>query len=934
MSNAAPGEKRASTSSSDSDLLPILDFEVDPIPEDEPPKDDIEHKLKEKDKRCPEISATKNNLMSPRRLKAVINCVPQALPEDIVKLYGSVDKSRKRKLSINVNSNESIDQSIIDDNVIININKGEQSQKSDNISSVNDISDQNSPNKRSNKRSSLSLSKSLMPTRANQISKPYRISTDEIARPVNTESFKNCEATRVGHMEQSHGMILEEDDTIITATENDSVKCSGQDSTSSISNLLHESSKEQISQPSIRKLTDTPLKEQPANPPKSDMIVNEGTSYKISETFDDLNSGRKCVPTEQLEAGEVSHSLLPENLDVCDGSSEDQQVTTVFQPDSELPLSVKTADINKTAKENSNQLVADLSEILKEESIQIVNMSVFQKSVAGSQLSSTEEDKSTGESSANNGESSIEEVASTGESCTNKGQKKKSDSPILSQQLGNTEADLTDLKMNIAMTAGSESVSVRKASISPPLPMDLDVVKSDSDETDNEEPTIAESDSGSINLSDKKHSRPASIPDKMNTRNSEMEDKPEKKSSENSKIPALSDKKLSKEHLKRHAVDTADEYRSVRRSSKRSVCTLVNPKKARNHYKTSEKKIAKQPLFSVSTSSSRDSCKSLTRSSSGDTAPLFHSKLEVKDTYDKSLELATSDKFYEVKRTIREATRGTSGVDIKRYKQFSNIFLKNWRYSKQFYRTVHARTKQIARNTLEKIVKTLYEKNLFEVKGPADSIDTVKMILEEIKADNSRILSQTPPTITVLVTESMFEKYYSTGSREPAIKRAPVRTVSLGQSTDQWLRIKKELGMESHSEVAAILMHCYKAWSSVACSRCRRHMEIGMEQKTGRSLLNSETSVCIVSCECGKSTSGGFMIECDSCHKWQHGVCVGVQKDDVPAQYACNRCCNIRGSVVSAAMEEGAESDASVVSIDNTELYSSDDSQPEVIELD
>lgn len=299
---------------------------------------------------------------------------------------------------------------------------------------------------------------------------------------------------------------------------------------------------------------------------------------------------------------------------------------------------------------------------------------------------------------------------------------------------------------------------------------------------------------------------------------------------------------------------------------------------------------------------------------------------------ERSSEIDKSDKFYDIKQIVLHGTRQLSGANIPRFRQFSNILLKNWRFSKQFSGRTNARGKQNIHNTLEKIVTDLYKRQLIRIKGREDNIDIVKMIVGEIMRDNSRLFSQTPPSLTVLITTDLFDRYYNSTLPVGTGKKAG-RSVGLGSASEQWFKLKEELGMETHEEVASALIHCYKAWTSVACGKCRRHMEVGMERKTGRSIMNSESSVCIVSCECGKNTSGGFMIECDVCHKWQHGFCVGVDKDSIPESYSCTWCRKIRGSVALEGTGEG-DSDDSVVSIDNTELCSTDDSSPEVIELD
>lgn len=44
-------------------------------------------------------------------------------------------------------------------------------------------------------------------------------------------------------------------------------------------------------------------------------------------------------------------------------------------------------------------------------------------------------------------------------------------------------------------------------------------------------------------------------------------------------------------------------------------------------------------------------------------------------------------------------------------------------------------------------------------------------------------------------------------------------------------------------------------------------------------------------CVCGYNTDNeGLMIQCDTCHVWQHAECVGVTKANVPELYYCYRC--------------------------------------------
>eukprot|EP00116_Pleurobrachia_bachei_P000087 sb/3460349/ len=261
-------------------------------------------------------------------------------------------------------------------------------------------------------------------------------------------------------------------------------------------------------------------------------------------------------------------------------------------------------------------------------------------------------------------------------------------------------------------------------------------------------------------------------------------------------------------------------------------------------------------------------------------------------------------------------TTSPTGARADLTKPLCNIFLRGWRLSAQFPKVCSSQGKATILEVLRKVVEGLWDERLLQVPGLRGDINVVEMVVEEIRRDNTRLFSQTPPTLTVLLTEKLFDRYY----RAARLSHKPV---NLGSSTQQWEKLKTELGVNTNSELASLLIHCYKSWESVGCGRCRRHMQVGMEGVTGRALQNS---ICIVSCSCGKDTSGGFMIACDNCTKWQHGVCVNVTPDTVPLQYYCPRCTAAKKR---AAVKDqdggGSESGESVTSCGNNELYSTDD---------
>ncbi|CEL60725.1 Putative histone deacetylase complex subunit cti6 OS=Schizosaccharomyces pombe (strain 972 / ATCC 24843) GN=cti6 PE=1 SV=1 [Rhizoctonia solani AG-1 IB] len=48
----------------------------------------------------------------------------------------------------------------------------------------------------------------------------------------------------------------------------------------------------------------------------------------------------------------------------------------------------------------------------------------------------------------------------------------------------------------------------------------------------------------------------------------------------------------------------------------------------------------------------------------------------------------------------------------------------------------------------------------------------------------------------------------------------------------------------------------------------------------------------VTRCVCGSEEEvGDFMIQCEQCFVWQHGLCVGlVREEDSPEHYYCEKC--------------------------------------------
>ncbi|XP_078664482.1 PHD finger protein 20-like isoform X3 [Branchiostoma floridae x Branchiostoma belcheri] len=60
-------------------------------------------------------------------------------------------------------------------------------------------------------------------------------------------------------------------------------------------------------------------------------------------------------------------------------------------------------------------------------------------------------------------------------------------------------------------------------------------------------------------------------------------------------------------------------------------------------------------------------------------------------------------------------------------------------------------------------------------------------------------------------------------------------------------------------------------------------------EREGKETLNQDE---VVHCLCNYPEEDGFMIQCEVCMCWQHGMCVGLTEETVPKKYVCFACLN------------------------------------------
>eukprot|EP00475_Leptophrys_vorax_P001893 TRINITY_DN1107_c0_g1_i1.p1 TRINITY_DN1107_c0_g1~~TRINITY_DN1107_c0_g1_i1.p1 ORF type:complete len:444 (-),score=73.72 TRINITY_DN1107_c0_g1_i1:793-2070(-) len=73
----------------------------------------------------------------------------------------------------------------------------------------------------------------------------------------------------------------------------------------------------------------------------------------------------------------------------------------------------------------------------------------------------------------------------------------------------------------------------------------------------------------------------------------------------------------------------------------------------------------------------------------------------------------------------------------------------------------------------------------------------------------------------------------------------------------------------------------------------RRHAAANDDDRGGGGGAEDEDQSWVTRCPCGRNDDDGdgeFMIQCDKCAVWQHGLCVGIAKDSVPEKYECDLC--------------------------------------------
>lgn len=75
-------------------------------------------------------------------------------------------------------------------------------------------------------------------------------------------------------------------------------------------------------------------------------------------------------------------------------------------------------------------------------------------------------------------------------------------------------------------------------------------------------------------------------------------------------------------------------------------------------------------------------------------------------------------------------------------------------------------------------------------------------------------------------------------------------------------------------------------------------------------------------CFCGRDFLNTFMMDCDRCHSWYHGSCIGVTKDTVPDAWFCDDC-TLQTAVLDQAkvFARGSDTSNSLTTFDHSHAF-------------
>uniref|UniRef100_A0A7M4F6T3 PHD finger protein 20 n=1 Tax=Crocodylus porosus TaxID=8502 RepID=A0A7M4F6T3_CROPO len=138
--------------------------------------------------------------------------------------------------------------------------------------------------------------------------------------------------------------------------------------------------------------------------------------------------------------------------------------------------------------------------------------------------------------------------------------------------------------------------------------------------------------------------------------------------------------------------------------------------------------------------------------------------------------------------------------------------------------------------------------------------------------ENINISQEPSPPKSVNMT-----RYNSSNKSYTQLSTLPLHDSDCGHHKER-LKVNDEETLSESSTDSLV-------WSEDDCSR-----DIDMTTNPDEDFDEEDSDFEIVRCICELEEENDFMIQCEECLCWQHGVCMGLLEDNVPEKYTCYIC--------------------------------------------
>ncbi|XP_019406265.1 PREDICTED: PHD finger protein 20 isoform X1 [Crocodylus porosus] len=154
--------------------------------------------------------------------------------------------------------------------------------------------------------------------------------------------------------------------------------------------------------------------------------------------------------------------------------------------------------------------------------------------------------------------------------------------------------------------------------------------------------------------------------------------------------------------------------------------------------------------------------------------------------------------------------------------------------------------------------------------------------------ENINISQEPSPPKSVNMT-----RYNSSNKSYTQLSTLPLHDSDCGHHKER-LKVNDEETLSESSTDSLV-------WSEDDCSR-----DIDMTTNPDEDFDEEDSDFEIVRCICELEEENDFMIQCEECLCWQHGVCMGLLEDNVPEKYTCYICQDPPAFLPAGMLEHGS----------------------------